>query len=252
MPHTQTFNPAFNQVGAAISPSAPQGSSGQVAVFLLADIDPAHQMWGYARFVIQRFAMRSVAGLVFSKVMGSGFDGGFGLRPSGSRQALFCLFADEQSADRFLASDVAQSYASRSREFCTAKLRAYSCKGSWAGRTIEVTADVPATGPIATLTRASIKPSAARRFWRMQPASEVSLGQASGCLLATGVGEAPFFRQATFSLWTGVEAMNAYARTGAHLAAIQAAHTGGFFSESMFARFVPLSLTGSWRGRTYG
>lgn len=256
MPHTQIINPAFGpavgQVIAAMSPAAQQGAPGQVAVFLLADINPAHKLWGYARFVVQRFAMRSVTGLVFSKVMGSGFDGGFGLRPSGSRQALFCLFTEEASADRFLSSDVAQSYASRSREFCTAKLRAYSCKGSWAGRTIEVTAEVPASGPIATLTRASIKPSAARKFWRMQPASEVALSKASGCLLATGVGEAPFFRQATFSLWTGVDAMNSYARTGAHLAAIQAAHAGSFFSESMFVRFVPLCLTGNWRGQHYG
>ena len=219
---------------------------------MLADIDPAHRLWGYARFVVQRVAMRGVAGLVFSKVMGSGFDGGFGLRPSSSRQALFCLFENEGAADQFLASNIAQSYARRSREFCTAKLRAYSCKGSWAGRSIEVTATAPVSGPIATLTRASIKPSAARRFWRMQPASEVSLNQAAGCLLATGVGEAPFFRQATFSLWTGVDAMNAYARTGAHLAAIQAAHAGQYFSESMFARFVPLALSGSWRGQQYG
>ena len=236
----------------ATSPVVPSSTTGQVAVFLLADIEPVHRMWGYARFVIQRFFMRGVDGLVFSKVMGSGFEGGFGLRPSGSRQALFCLFANEVAADRFLTSDIAHAYASRSREFCTAKLRAYSCKGTWAGRAIEVTASVPSTGPIATLTRASIKPLSARRFWRMQPASEVSLNQASGCLLATGVGEAPFFRQATFSLWTGVDAMNAYARTGAHLAAIKAAHSGGFFSESMFVRFVPLRLTGSWRGQRYG
>ena len=66
-------------------------------------------MWGYARFVIQRFFMRSVTGLVFSKVMGSGFEGGFGLRPSGSRQALFCLFVDEAAADRFLVSDIARA-----------------------------------------------------------------------------------------------------------------------------------------------
>ena len=244
MPHTQNFSPATPLV-------APKSAAGQVAVFLLADIDPTHRLWGYARFVIQRFFMRTVPGLVFSKVMGSGFEGGFGLRPSGSRQALFCLFANEAAADSFLASDIARSYSSRSREFCTAKLRAYSCKGTWAGRAIEVTASAPASGPIATLTRASIKPMSARRFWRMQPASEVSLKQASGCLLATGVGEAPFFRQATFSLWTGVDAMNAYARTGAHLAAIQAANAGGFFSESMFARFVPLGLTGSWRGQRY-
>jgi spheroidene monooxygenase len=45
--------------------------------------------------------------------------------------------------------------------------------------------------------------------------------------------------------------MNAYARTGAHLAAIQAAQQHGYFSESMFARFVPLSVQGRWRGKHY-
>lgn len=244
MSHAQIFSQATPTV-------APPSASGQVAVFLLADIDPLHRLWGYARFVVQRFSMHGVVGLVFFKVMGSGFEGGFGLRPSGSRQALFCLFADEAAADKFLVSPIAHSYSSRSREFCTAKLRAYACKGAWGGRVIEVTASVPVSGPIATLTRASIKPLSARRFWRLQPASELSLNQAEGCLLATGVGEAPFFRQATFSLWTDVDAMNAYARTGAHLAAIQAAYAGGFFSESMFARFVPLGFHGSWRGQHY-
>ena len=249
MPLTQTTTQTHQS---AASQAVPQATAGQVAVFLLADIEPKHRLWGYARFVIQRFAMQGVPGLVFSKVMGSGFDGGFGLRPSATRQALFCLFANEAAADRFLASPIAASYATRSREFCTAKLRAYSCKGTWSGKAIDVTAAPPASGPIATLTRASIKPSAARRFWRMQPASEVSLNEAAGCLLATGVGEAPYFRQATFSLWESVDAMNAYARTGAHLAAIQAAHAGQFFSESMFARFVPLALSGNWRGQRYG
>lgn len=225
---------------------------GTVAVFLLADIAPRHRLWGYARFVIGRFVMRGVSGLVMSKVMGSGDGGGFGLKPSSSRQALFCLFTDEASADTFLTSPTAQAYAQRSQEFCSAKLRAYSCKGAWSGQSIAVTASTPQEGPIATLTRASIRPLSALRFWRMQPASEVSLNAASGCLLATGVGEAPFFRQATFSLWTSTAAMDAYARTGAHLAAIRAAHDGAFFSESMFARFVPLSLTGKWRGRQYG
>lgn len=227
---------------------------GTVAVFLLADIAPKHRLWGYARFVIGRFAMRHVPGLVMSKVMGSGDGGGFGLKPSSSRQALFCLFTDEDSADAFLKSPIAQAYAQRAQEFCSAKLRAYSCRGAWSGQSIAVTASPPdsGSGPIATLTRASIRPMSARCFWRMQPASEVSLNEASGCLMATGVGEAPFFRQATFSLWANTAAMEAYARTGAHLAAIRAAHEGAFFSESMFARFVPLQLAGRWRGQSYG
>ena len=221
-------------------------------MFLLVDVAPKHRLWGYARFVIGRFGVGSMPGLVMSKVMGSGDGGGFGLRPSNSRQALFCLFTSEGHADAFLNSSIAKTYKSRSQEFCAAKLRAYSCKGTWSGQSIAVTAQLPQSGPIATLTRASIRPACALRFWRMQPASEVALNAAAGCLLATGVGEAPFFRQATFSLWANTEAMNAYARTGAHQEAIQAAHAGDFFSESMFARFVPLSLTGSWRGRSYG
>lgn len=240
----------------SLSPASRQSAKeiavAKVAVLLLADIKPAHRLWGYARFVVQRFAMQSVPGLVFSRVMGSGHGGGFGLRPSSSRQALFCLFSDEYSADAFLASAMVQSYANRSHELCTAKLRAYSSRGTWAGKSIAVTADEPESGPIATLTRASIRPSSAWRFWRMQPASELSLAQADGCLLATGIGEAPLLRQATFSVWQSVAAMNAYARSGAHLAAIQAAQAGAFFSESMFVRFVPSTLCGSWRGKRYG
>jgi hypothetical protein len=238
-------------VQSASLPAIPN-AEGQVVVLLLADIARGYRLWGYARFIVQRFAMRAVPGLVMFKVLGSGDEGGFGLKPSQSRQALFCLFSTEKLADAFLESSVAHAYAKRSREFCTAKLRAYACRGTWAGRSIEITAPTPINGPIAALTRASIRPLSARRFWRMQPASELSLNKASGCLLATGVGEAPFFRQATFSLWASTAAMDAYARTGAHLAAIRAANAGAFFSESMFVRFVPCSLTGSWRGQLYG
>jgi spheroidene monooxygenase len=228
------------------------GSLGRVAVLLLADIAPRFRLWGYARFVVQRFAMRGIQGLVLFKVMGCGHGGGFGLRPSTSRQALFCLFENDEAADHFLASAVVAQYAARSREFCTAKLHAYSCRGSWSGTSIAITQKEPLTGPIFTITRASIRLSRMFAFWRIQPASELALNQAQGCLFATGVGEAPFLRQATLSLWSSTQAMDAYARSGAHLAAIQAAYAGNYFSESMFARFVPSSLQGDWRGKHYG
>jgi heme-degrading monooxygenase HmoA len=69
--------------------------------------------------------------------------------------------------------------------------------------------------------------------------------------LAVGLGEAPFLRQATFSIWDSVADMNAYARSGSHLEAIQAAQQHGYFSESMFARFVLLRVQGQWRGKRY-
>ena len=87
----------------------------------------------------------------------------------------------------------------------------------------------------------------------MAPPAQASLEAAPGCLLAVGLGEAPLLRQATFSIWDSVQAMEAYARSGAHLDAIRAAHRGGFFSESMFVRFVPVARAGALEGaRRYG
>ena len=116
---------------------------------------------------------------------------------------------------------------------------------------MQVNTEPPAHGPVAALTRASIKFSKAPAFWRHAPPSQTALEGVDGCQLAVGLGEAPFFRQATFSIWDNVSDMNAYARTGSHLAAIQAAQKNGYFSESMFARFVPLKVQGQWMGKHY-
>jgi spheroidene monooxygenase len=110
----------------------------------------------------------------------------------------------------------------------------------------------PPIGPIATLTRASIKPLHALPFWRLSPPAEVALEASPGCLLASGLGEAPLVRQATFSVWTSTEAMNQYARGGAHQLAIRTAYAGNYFSESMFVRFAPLEIRGVWKGRVHG
>ena len=74
---------------------------------------------------------------------------------------------------------------------------------------------------------------------------------AAGCRLGVGLGEAPLLRQATFSIWDDVPAMDAYARHGAHLAAIRAAAQGQHFSETLFVRFIPEGLAGDWKGRHY-
>lgn len=219
---------------------------------VLVEFKPESKWWGFSRLVLGHFPLRHTEGLKFSKILGSGHEGGFGLRPSATRQGLFCLFEHEAQADQFLQhSQVIAAYRMRAREFFSCKLLAYSCKGSWSGTTIPVQAEAPASGPIATLTRASIRPSKASAFWRNSPAAERSLADAQGCLMAVGLGEAPVLRQATFSIWESVDAMNRYARTGAHMEAIKAALSGQHFSESMFVRFRPIAPTGIWRGKVF-
>jgi spheroidene monooxygenase len=220
-----------------------------VAVVILIDVAADSRAWGFSRYVIGRFSLQGVPGLRFFKVLGSGRDGGFGLRPSSTHQGLFCLFDDDQAADRFLEhSRVAEAYRSHARECFSVKLRAFSSRGSWSGRSMAVSVAAPGDGPIAALTRASIHPSRAWRFWQKAPPAERDLVAAPGCLLAAGLGEAPVLRQATFSLWQDVASMDRYARSGAHLEAIRAAHQGQYFSESMFVRFVPYAPRGAWKG----
>jgi spheroidene monooxygenase len=230
---------------------APHGTA--VAALVLAEFAPGSRTWGAGRLVLGGLPLRQVPGLRFAKVLGSGHEGGFGLRPSLSRQGLFCLFDDERAADRFLdASKVLAGYRAHAREFLTVKLRAFSSRGTWSGSGIPVSAAPPPCGPIAALTRASIRPAVALAFWRKSPPAERSLEAAEGCLLAVGLGEAPLLRQATFSLWDSVEHMDRYARSGAHLEAIRAAYAGRYFSESMFVRFVPSDLRGMWKGQRFG
>jgi spheroidene monooxygenase len=225
----------------------------RVALLQLFDLAPGHRLWGFGALAFGRYRWRRVPGLVFCKSLGSGFEGGFGVRPSASRQGLFCVFENEPDADRFLASsDFLAGYRVRSSEQLTVKLRVCSSRGSWSGHALEAGAPGPETGPIASLTRASIRPAAALRFWRKAPPAERALAAAPGCLLAVGLGEAPLLRQATFSLWESAAAMDAYARSGAHLEAIRAAYGERYFSESMFVRFVPVEVRGVWKGRRLG
>jgi spheroidene monooxygenase len=243
---------AFFNGNSNMSHAQPAGSNDQTAVVLLADIAHEFRLWGWSRIVRGPRALQGVPGLVFSKVLGSGYDGGFDLKPSASRQGVFALFESAQTAQDFITtSTLVHDYQQRSDEFCWATLKTFSCRGSWDGVHFEANTDAPDQGPVAALTRASIKFNKASAFWRHAPPSQASLEGVQGCQLAVGLGEAPFFRQATFSIWDSVADMNAYARTGAHLAAIQAAQQHGYFSESMFARFVPLSVQGHWRGKHY-
>jgi spheroidene monooxygenase len=226
-----------------------------VSVVLLARTPGVAALWGWSRVVRGPSALSRARGLRFAKVLGSGHEGGFGLRPSGNRHGLFATFEDAASAEAFLDPDapLMRAYARHADECFSVQLRAFSCKGAWSGTAVPLAAAPPAPDqPLAALTRASIRPAAAARFWRLAPPAQADLALAEGCALAVGLGEAPLLRQCTFSLWKSVHDMDRYARSGAHLAAIRASHDARFFSESMFVRFVPSAVRGRWLGRDLG
>ena len=220
-----------------------------VAVLLMFRLRPSCVPWALWRLARGPRGLGQAPGLRFARVLGSGQHGGFGLKPGLDCQGVFAFFDTAEQAQAFVDSaPAAQAYRARALEHFSVVLQATSVRGSWAGHRLSACASTPSAGPVAVLTRAAIRPTRAWSFWRHSPATEAELASSPGCLLAVGLGEAPLLRQATFSLWESVEAMDAYARHGSHQRAIQASWQRGFFSEWMFARFRPLSLCGAWHG----
>ncbi|MEN9765716.1 MAG: hypothetical protein RL397_1671 [Pseudomonadota bacterium] len=247
----------------------------QQVVLLLVRFRPGATAWGVTQLVQAPFRRPRDAGLVFQKILGSGQNGGFGLRPGLNYQGVFSVFDSEDEAASYLQrSPQIATYLDHAEAAFAAQLAPLSCRGAWSGFTFGSLPPTPSAkqaeaasfvypaettapgshhsaNPVASLTRASIRPLKAGAFWAQSPEAEADLAHAPGCQLAVGLGEAPLLRQATFSLWNDQSAMDAYARSGAHQRAIQAAYGREFFSESMFVRFRPVGLYGQWNGLTF-
>jgi len=222
----------------------------QTAVLALINIAAGSGGWGLSRYILGKYPFAGVPGLQFCKVLGSGFNGGFSTKPSLTKQGFFCVFDEPENADAFLKNAaILRAYQDHSNEMFTATLQAYSSRGSWSSFSMQDLAPKPIKGPIASLTRASIRPTKATQFWSKAKPAEESINQAPGKILTAGLGEAPYLRQATFTIWNDEQSLDRYAQEGAHLAAIKAAYGNDYFSESMFTRFVVNSAQGVWQGK---
>jgi len=213
-------------------------------------LKPGAWRWALAQMGTAPPRLRQVAGLRFFKVLGSGAANGFGAWPNWTRYGLLAVWESAEAAAVFFATHpLWADYQARSREIWTAELAPIHAHGFWDGQqpfAYETPSSeaLDAAGPMAVLTRASIRLRRAPRFWsRIEPTSRALAG-APGLRLAIGLGELPLVRQATFSVWDSAEAMRQYAyRDARHREVIQLTRREGWYTEEMFARFRVLRVS---------
>jgi spheroidene monooxygenase len=137
------------------------------------------------------------------------------------------------------------------RESATVFLSPLSARGSWGGVNPFVPEPHPADpdGPLAVLTRASVKPLRALRFWKRVPDISAVIGADPNVLFKIGIGEVPLLHQITFSIWPDGASMARFARgDGPHGRAIKAVREEGWFTDELYARFRVLGVEGLWNG----
>jgi hypothetical protein len=207
-----------------------------------------------ARMGLDRVHLRSVPGLRFAKLLGTGDGRTFTARDADPRHwGLLTVWDGPAAADTFGTGTTHRRWDALAAERLDVHLDPVASRGLWSRREPFGT-PVPrrVEGPVAAITRARIRPSRTRAFWRSVPPVSADLHAVTGMRLAVGIGEAPVGLQGTFTLWDGEAALREFAhRRSPHVEVMRASVDGGWFSEELFARFAVLHVAGSLHGTRY-
>jgi spheroidene monooxygenase len=206
------------------------------------------RVWVLGQMGAARLALPGIGGLNFWKLCGSGTGEGFTPRPNWGVWAILGVWHDLDAARSGLQHSTFARWAARADETYTLFLEPSSARGHWAGaRPFKPQGEV--RGPIAAMTRATVKLSRAGRFWNRVPDISQKIGTDPNVLFKIGIGEVPLLHQVTFSVWPSAQSMADFARRGAHAEAIRAVREEGWFNEELYARFRIRATKGQWHGR---
>lgn len=186
----------------------------------------------------------------FWKLMGCGRNGTFDLNPDWQQWALLAVW---DNLEDFEGSTFIKSWWSKfAYETWTVIAEPLVSHGKWDAQEPfgRAHTNESFTGPIGVLTRATIRFSKLKGFWsNVTPVAKL-MDSSPGYITSVGIGEAPFFRQATFSIWKDMESMKAFAYgSKEHSEVIRKTRQENWYSEELFARFRIISSSGSLNGK---
>lgn len=188
-----------------------------------------------------------IKGLSFWRPLGTGSGNGFSIWPDWSTFGIITVFESEADANSFLESEIISEYQNPSIEHSHVLMHSIKAHGKWSKQepfNPEVNYDE--NKPIAVITRATIKPKLAHKFWSYVPSVSKSMDGYKGLIYTKGIGEWPIFMQATFSFWKEGKDMMAYAYSNKkHADMVKKTRELGWYSEELFSRFHPFEIRGN-------
>ncbi|PZX18909.1 spheroidene monooxygenase [Palleronia aestuarii] len=206
------------------------------------------RVWAFAQMGFARLDFHLMKRCSFWKLCGSG-----GERFATADPRIYAILAvwDDAETARRTTEDarIYRRWRRHAVEDYTLFLQATQVRGHWSGRTPFRVTDKAAPGPLAALTRATIRPSRLAKFWRRAPEISDVIGTNPDVLFKIGIGEVPVLHQITFSVWPDAGSMARFARRdGPHARAVRAVRAGDWFREELYARFRVTGSRGTWAG----
>lgn len=200
---------------------------------------------------IHRLPLMLQHGCKFWKLLGSGKNGTFDLNPDWQQWGLLAVWESKEDFDKFYKSSfISGWWRLFTHEQWTMLCEPLQSHGKWDGKQPFGTANVTDyTGPVAVLTRATIRPTRTKNFWANVDSVADIMTAAKGYITSFGIGEAPVYRQATFSIWESLDDVKNFAyRSRQHAEVIKKTRSEDWYSEELFARFKPVEAFGTLQG----
>jgi hypothetical protein len=199
---------------------------------------------------IFRFPLWFNKNISFWKLLGSGRNGTFDKTPDWQQWGILAVHQTPPATLPF-GKFIDKWLHLFKCETLTYTLNPIEGHGKWDGKKAfgEFPVKSDYEGMVAVLTRATIRISKLKQFWNhVAPVADL-MRTSESFITSYGVGEMPWLKQATFSIWKDKEGMKNFAyKMQAHAEVIRKTRQEKWYSEDMFVRFEILSCTGTING----
>ena len=223
---------------------------------------------GFLSMALFRLPLWLNKNISFWKLLGSGRNGTFDIRPDWHQWAVLQVCSGEAEVrSQHTTSNPKPAYRTgrlQSPNFLTSWWKFFRCEiwvlvlepieghGTWDGKPCfgDLPKQTDYEGLIGVLTRATIRVSKLRNFWKNVDSVANQMAGAGGFITSLGIGEIPLIKQATFSIWESKACMKQFAyQMHEHAEVIRKTRKEDWYSEEMFVRFRIVSSSGTNRGK---